>query len=74
MYRIFCESYHYFLQSFDSDCIRVEYSKPFQLIVHPSQFEEEKKKESKLYQKLCDLVYIIFEQGETPKGQYGSRV
>ena len=44
MYRIFCESYQNFLQSFDEDCSRLKISKPLELLVNTDKYKEEKKK------------------------------
>ncbi len=59
MYRIFCESYINFLESMNNTGYRYEISKPFSLIVDVNKFNIEKKKESNLYKKLCDLIYYM---------------
>lgn len=64
MYRIFCESYQNFLNSFDKDNYRLRISKPFELIANIDKYEEEEKKESELYKKVCDLVYFMKENVE----------
>ena len=46
MYRIFCESYKNFLQSFDEDCSRLKISKPLELLVNTDKYKEEKEKKS----------------------------
>lgn len=61
MYRIFCESFENFLQSFNEDNYRLKISKPFELIVDINKYKEEKEKQSELYKKLCDLVYFMQE-------------
>lgn len=45
MYRIFCESYQNFIDSFDEDNYRLEISKPLELIVNINKYKEEKKRE-----------------------------
>ena len=59
MYRIFCESYQNFLNSFDEDNYRLRISKPIELIAEIDKYKEEKKKQSELYKKVCDLVYFM---------------
>ena len=59
MYRVFCESYQNYINSFDKDCYRLELSKPFALIVDIDKFNKEKKKQSNEYKKLCDLIYFL---------------
>ncbi len=61
MYRIFCESFENFLQSFNEDNYRLKISKPFELIVDINKYKEEEEKQSELYKKLCDLVYFMQE-------------
>lgn len=61
MYRIFCESYENFFNSFDTDNYRLRISKPFVLIVRIDKFLEEKEKQSDLYKELCDLLYFMKE-------------
>ena len=56
MYRIFCESYENFLNTFEDENYRLNIAKPFELIVDTEKFEEEKKVQSDLYKKLCDLL------------------
>ena len=56
MYRIFCESYKNFLKTFTEDSYRLNIAKPFELIVNTEKFEEEKKLNSDLYKKLCNLL------------------
>lgn len=59
MYRIFCESYENFLNSFDEKSYRLELSKPFELIVNIDKYKEEEEKQSELYKKLCDLISFM---------------
>lgn len=64
MYRIFCESYKNFINSFDKDNSRLELSKPLELIVDINKYIEEEKKQSELFKKLCDLIYFMEENIE----------
>ena len=59
MYRIFCESYKNYIDTFDSDNYRLKVAEPFELIVDVNKFEKEKKQKSILYKKLCDLIYFM---------------
>lgn len=43
MYRIFCESYRNFIESFDENNYRLEISKPLELIVNINKYKEEEK-------------------------------
>lgn len=61
MYRVFCESYRNYINSFDKDCYRLKVAKPFELIVDVDKFNEEKKKQSDIYKSLCDLIYFLQE-------------
>lgn len=63
MYRIFCESYQNFINSFDENNYRLEISKPLELIVNINKYEEERK-QSELYKKVCDLIYFMEENVE----------
>ena len=56
MYRIFCESYENFKKTFDDENYRLNITKPFELIVDTEKFEKEKKLQSELYKKLCNLL------------------
>ena len=56
MYRVFCESYQNFLNSFQEDNVRLRMAEPIALLTNISRYEEEKKMNSTLYQKLCDLI------------------
>ena len=61
MYRIFCESYDNFIKSIDEDSYRIRISEPFKLIVDIEKYNNEKKEESELYKKLCDLISFMKE-------------
>ena len=61
MYRIFCENYRNFIKSFNEDSIRLEIVKPLELIADINRYEKEKKKESILYRKVCDLICFMQE-------------
>lgn len=56
MYRIFCESYENFIKMYNEENYRLNIAKPFELIVNTEKYEKEKKIESDLYKKLCDLL------------------
>lgn len=43
MYRIFCESYQNFIDSFDEDNSRLEISKPLELLANVNKYREEEK-------------------------------
>ena len=64
MYRIFCESYQNFINSFDKDNYRLKMAKPFKLIVNPNKYKEEKQMQSEIYKKLSDLLYYVKENIE----------
>ena len=64
MYRIFCESYQNFINSFDDDNYRLKMSKPLELITNIDKYKEEENKQSEIYKKLCDLIYFIKENIE----------
>ena len=64
MYRVFCESYHNFINSFDGNNCRLEIAKPLELIANVDKYEEEKKKQSEIFKKLCDLIYFMKENVE----------
>jgi len=59
MYRIFCESYQNFLNTFDTDSARTKIAEPLELIVNINKYKTEKNKQSKVYKKLCDLIYFM---------------
>lgn len=61
MYRIFCESYKNFINSFDGNNYRLEVAKPLELIANIDKYIEEEKKQSELFKKLCDLIYFMKE-------------
>lgn len=56
MYRVFCESYDFFLKTFTEESYRLDIAKPFELIVNTEKYKEEKKLNSDLYKKLCNLL------------------
>ena len=64
MYRIFCESYQNFINSFDKDNYRLKMAEPFKLIVNPNKYKAEKKMQSEIYKKLSDLLYYVKENIE----------
>lgn len=43
MYRIFCESYQNFINSFDENNCRLEIAKPLELIANIDKYVEEEK-------------------------------
>lgn len=59
MYRIFCESYETFEKTFDDNNSRLEIAKPIKLITNIEKYNEEKKKESEIYKKVCDLISFM---------------
>ena len=59
MYRIFCESYKNFKNTFDDDNYRLQIARPFELIVDMEKYKEEKEKQSTLYKQLCDLILFM---------------
>lgn len=59
MYRIFCESYDNFKNSFQEDNYRLEVTKPLELLTNMENYEEEKKKETEKYKKLSDLIFFM---------------
>ncbi len=60
MYRIFCESYFNFLNTFSNDSYRLTIAKPLELLVDFNKYIEEQEKESILYKKICDLIYFMY--------------
>ncbi len=64
MYRIFCESYQNFLNTFDGDSYRLRISEPLELIVNSDQYQKEEEKQSELYKRLCDLICFMKENVE----------
>lgn len=62
MYRIFCESYQNFVESFKEDNYRLQMSKPLELLTDISKYRKEQEKESELYKKLCDLMCFMEEE------------
>ena len=64
MYRVFCESYQNFINSFDENNYRLEISKPLELITDINKYTQEENKQSELYKKVCDLIYFMKENVE----------
>lgn len=61
MYRVFCESYQNFVNSFKDDSYRLEMSKPLELITDIDKYKKEEEKKSEMYKKICDLIYFMEE-------------
>jgi len=59
MYRIFCESYYNFINTFNDDNYRLQVAEPLGLIVDEEKFKKEKKVETDNYKKLCDLLSFM---------------
>lgn len=59
MYRIFCESYQNYINSFDDNNSRVWNTKPLELIVNLDKYYNEKRICSDMYKRLCDLIYYM---------------
>ena len=59
MYRIFCESYQNYIDSFNEDNSRLRNAEPLELIVNLDKFNYEKNQCSNMYKKLCDLIYFM---------------
>ena len=59
MYRIFCESYKNYIETFPDDNYRLEISKPLEIICDINKYQYEKNKNSKLYKQLSDLLYFM---------------
>lgn len=59
MYRIFCESYYNYINSFKDDNSRLRIAKPLELIVDLEKCNNEKKNCSEQYKELCDLVFYM---------------
>lgn len=64
MYRVFCESYQNFLNLFNEDNYRLRISEPLGLIADIDKYNEEQKKQSETYKKLCDLLCFMKENVE----------
>lgn len=64
MYRIFCESYQNYINSFDENNYRLEIAKPLELITDINKYTQEENKQSELYKKACDLIYFMKENVE----------
>ncbi len=61
MYRIFCESYQNYINSFDENNYRLKIAKPLELIVDIEKYKQEEKKQSEIFKKLCDLICFMKE-------------
>lgn len=63
MYRVFCESYDNYMDSYDKPCKRADYryivTRPFELIRDVERYRAEQSKETLLYKQLCDLLYYM---------------
>lgn len=64
MYRIFCESYQNYLNSFDKDNSRLKIAEPLELLTNIGKYQKEKREESELYKKISDLIYFMQENIE----------
>lgn len=58
MYRIFCESYKNFKESIKNGA-RIEDVVPIELLVNIEEYQKQKKQETTLYKKVCDLLYYM---------------
>lgn len=61
MYRIFCESYKNFSNTFNEDNYRLKVAKPLEIIANLDKYKEEQAKQSELYKKVCDLIHFMQE-------------
>ncbi len=59
MYRIFCESYKNFLNSFEDYNARLSITKPIELLTNKCEYEKEEQKQSENYKKVADLLYYM---------------
>lgn len=59
MYRIICESYKNFVNSFKNNSYRLSVAEPISLMTDMEKYNKEKKKQSELYKKMEDLVFFI---------------
>lgn len=62
MYRIVCESYENYKKDFlpnNRDDYRYRVTKPLELVVDIPLYESEKEKNTLVYQKLEDLIYLL---------------
>ncbi len=59
MYRIFCESYKNYIKSFKDDNYRYRIANPLGIIADVKKYQEEKKKDSKEYKQVSDLIYFM---------------
>lgn len=61
MYRVFCESYQNFINSFDENNYRLEISKPLELIVNIDKYVEEEKNRVN-YLRNCVIWFILWKK------------
>lgn len=62
MYRIVCESYQNFIEDFvpnNTDDYRYKITKPLELLLDLELYENEKNNDTKKYQRLEHLVYLL---------------
>ena len=64
MYRIFCESYKNFINSFNEESSRLKIAEPFDLITNINLYKIEEKNKTEKYKKLCDLICFMKENIE----------
>lgn len=56
MYRIFCESYRNYIESFTDENYRLKIAKDFELLTNMKKYREEQLKQSTSYKKISDLI------------------
>lgn len=59
MYRIFCESYQNFLNTFSETSYRLEISRPIGLLANEEKYNEEQSKQSDIYKQVSDLLFYM---------------
>ncbi len=59
MYRIFCESYENFKNTFYEENYRLDVAKPLELIANLDEYEKEKEENTDKFKKVCDLIYFM---------------
>lgn len=59
MYRIFCESYKNYINSFDDDNWRLRMSESIGLLTDENKYREEENKKSEIYIKASALLYYM---------------
>lgn len=59
MYRVFCESYENYKNTFSEDCYRLKISEPFELIVNLPLLAYERERNTEKYKKLEDLIFYL---------------